>query len=75
MEILKTLSTGLPLTPDVDLEQLAAATKQFTGADLKALLYNAQLEAVHNKTSPCAPQVWGYLKLFSLLVLVRIAPK
>ncbi|XP_011479493.1 peroxisome biogenesis factor 1 isoform X4 [Oryzias latipes] len=56
LEILKALSTGLPLTPDVDLEQLAAATEQFTGADLKALLYNAQLEAVHNKTSPCAPQ-------------------
>uniref|UniRef100_A0A3P9MJV8 Peroxisomal ATPase PEX1 n=1 Tax=Oryzias latipes TaxID=8090 RepID=A0A3P9MJV8_ORYLA len=56
VEILKALSTGLPLTPDVDLEQLAAATEQFTGADLKALLYNAQLEAVHNKTNPCTPQ-------------------
>uniref|UniRef100_A0A8C7Z006 Peroxisomal ATPase PEX1 n=1 Tax=Oryzias sinensis TaxID=183150 RepID=A0A8C7Z006_9TELE len=56
VEILKALSTGLPLTPDVDLEQLAAATEQFTGADLKALLYNAQLEAVYYKTSPCAPQ-------------------
>uniref|UniRef100_A0A3P9HR45 Peroxisomal ATPase PEX1 n=1 Tax=Oryzias latipes TaxID=8090 RepID=A0A3P9HR45_ORYLA len=53
VEILKALSTGLPMTPDVDLEQLAAVTEQFTGADLKALLYNAQLEAVHNKTSPC----------------------
>uniref|UniRef100_A0A8D0AG90 Peroxisomal ATPase PEX1 n=1 Tax=Sander lucioperca TaxID=283035 RepID=A0A8D0AG90_SANLU len=47
-EILKALSTGAALAADVDLDQLAAATEQFTGADLKALLYNAQLEAVHN---------------------------
>lgn len=48
VEILKALSAGIALAADVDLEQLAAATEQFTGADLKALLYNAQLEAVHN---------------------------
>lgn len=51
MEILKALSAGLVLDPDVDLEQLAATTERFTGADLKALLYNAQLEAVHSGTS------------------------
>ncbi|CAN9503985.1 unnamed protein product [Ophioblennius macclurei] len=48
VEILKALSSGVPLAADVDLEQVAAATEQFTGADLKALLYNAQLEAVHS---------------------------
>ncbi|CAJ1084002.1 peroxisome biogenesis factor 1 [Xyrichtys novacula] len=48
VEILKALSVGVTLAPDVDLEQLAAVTEQFTGADLKALLYNAQLEAVHS---------------------------
>lgn len=48
VEILKALSVGLALDADVDLEQLAAATERFTGADLKALLYNAQLEAVHS---------------------------
>ncbi|XP_020487237.2 peroxisome biogenesis factor 1 [Labrus bergylta] len=48
VEILKALSAGVTLGADVDLEQLAAATEQFTGADLKALLYNAQLEVVHN---------------------------
>ncbi|TKS88479.1 Peroxisome biogenesis factor 1 [Collichthys lucidus] len=51
VEILKALSTGITLAADVDLEQLAAAAEQFTGADLKALLYNAQLEAVHNSLS------------------------
>ncbi|XP_007547653.1 peroxisomal ATPase PEX1 isoform X1 [Poecilia formosa] len=50
VEILKALSSGLSLAPDVDLQQLAAVTQQFTGADLKALLYNAQLEAVHNSS-------------------------
>ncbi|XP_059206681.1 peroxisome biogenesis factor 1 [Centropristis striata] len=51
VEILKALSSGMALAADVDLEQLAAATEQFTGADLKALLYNTQLEAVHNRGS------------------------
>lgn len=57
MEILKALSTGVPLAADVDLEQLAAATEQFTGADLKALLYNTQLEAVHNSMGTSTPHV------------------
>ncbi|KAM7384162.1 hypothetical protein PAMA_011487 [Pampus argenteus] len=51
VEILKALSAGVLLAADVDVEQLAAATEQFTGADLKALLYNAQLEAVNNSIS------------------------
>lgn len=57
MEILKALTTGAALATDVDLEQLAAATEQFTGADLKALLYNAQLEAVHNSQGSSTPHV------------------
>ncbi|XP_030003125.1 peroxisomal ATPase PEX1 [Sphaeramia orbicularis] len=55
VEILKALSTGVPMAADVDLEQLAAVTEQFTGADLKALLYNAQLEAVHSSLGTGAP--------------------
>ncbi|XP_075872141.1 peroxisomal ATPase PEX1 isoform X1 [Nelusetta ayraudi] len=55
VEILKALSVGLVLDADVDLEQLAAATEQFTGADLKALLYNAQLEAVHRSMATGSP--------------------
>ncbi|XP_044027197.1 peroxisome biogenesis factor 1 isoform X2 [Siniperca chuatsi] len=55
VEILKALSAGVALAADVDLEQLAAATEQFTGADLKALLYNAQLEAVHNSLGSSTP--------------------
>ena len=54
MEILHALSGGLALAPDVDLRRLAEGTELFTGADLKALLYNAQLEAVHGG-GPQAP--------------------
>ncbi|XP_077363973.1 peroxisomal ATPase PEX1 isoform X2 [Festucalex cinctus] len=47
LAILKVLSNGVHLAPDVDLEELAAWTEGFTGADLKALLYNAQLQALN----------------------------
>ncbi|KAJ0055034.1 hypothetical protein NL108_008767, partial [Boleophthalmus pectinirostris] len=56
LEILTALSSGLSLAADVDLEQLAADTEQFTGADLKALLYNAQLEAIHLSSRGSPPQ-------------------
>ncbi|XP_030908314.2 peroxisomal ATPase PEX1 isoform X3 [Melopsittacus undulatus] len=46
-EILKALSHSLSLADDVNFRDLAAKTEWFTGADLKALLYNAQLEAIH----------------------------
>ncbi|KAK1805042.1 hypothetical protein P4O66_019405 [Electrophorus voltai] len=51
-EILKALTHSVPLADDVDLEQIAVATELFTGADLKALLYNAQLEAIHSGLGP-----------------------
>uniref|UniRef100_A0A8D3DCV9 Peroxisomal ATPase PEX1 n=1 Tax=Scophthalmus maximus TaxID=52904 RepID=A0A8D3DCV9_SCOMX len=57
VEILRALSTGIPLAAGVDLEQLAAGTEQFTGADLKALLYNAQLEAIHNSLDTSTPHL------------------
>ncbi|KAL7830386.1 hypothetical protein SRHO_G00315130 [Serrasalmus rhombeus] len=52
VEILKALTHSVPLATDVDLEQIAVATELFTGADLKALLYNAQLEAIHSSLGP-----------------------
>ncbi|XP_029444729.1 peroxisome biogenesis factor 1 [Rhinatrema bivittatum] len=56
LEILKALSHSLPLTEDVDFPYLASVTEHFTGADLKALLYNAQLEAVHASLLSSLPQ-------------------
>ncbi|XP_062846764.1 peroxisome biogenesis factor 1 isoform X2 [Trichomycterus rosablanca] len=52
LEILKVLTRSVTLASDVDLEQIAVATELFTGADLKALLYNAQLEAIHSSLGP-----------------------
>ncbi|XP_008684453.1 peroxisome biogenesis factor 1 isoform X2 [Ursus maritimus] len=49
LEILNVLSDSLPLADDVDLQHVASATDSFTGADLKALLYNAQLAALHGR--------------------------
>ncbi|XP_062461082.1 peroxisomal ATPase PEX1 isoform X4 [Pezoporus occidentalis] len=55
-EILKALSRSLSLANDVDFQDLAAKTEWFTGADLKALLYNAQLEAIHTNLSSGSTQ-------------------
>ncbi|XP_048161532.1 peroxisome biogenesis factor 1 isoform X1 [Corvus hawaiiensis] len=58
-EILKALSYSLSLANDVDFQDLAAKTEQFTGADLKALLYNAQLEAIHTNLNLGLTQDFG----------------
>ncbi|XP_063042182.1 peroxisomal ATPase PEX1-like [Engraulis encrasicolus] len=59
LEILRALSRHIPLGEDVDLEELAVSTDSFTGADLKALLYNAQLEAIHNSPGASLLQELG----------------
>uniref|UniRef100_A0A8C5JLC9 Peroxisomal ATPase PEX1 n=1 Tax=Junco hyemalis TaxID=40217 RepID=A0A8C5JLC9_JUNHY len=58
-EILKALSHSLSLANDVDFQDVAAKTEQFTGADLKALLYNAQLEAIHTNLNLGLTQDFG----------------
>lgn len=52
LEILTVLSKSLALADDVDLQHVASVTDSFTGADLKALLYNAQLEALQGRLLP-----------------------
>lgn len=37
------------MNKDLDWDSIADATENYTGADLQALLYNAQLEAIHSK--------------------------
>nr|XP_031310746.1 peroxisome biogenesis factor 1 isoform X2 [Camelus dromedarius] len=59
LEILNVLSDSLPLADDVDLQHVASVTDSFTGADLKALLYNAQLEALHGRLLSCGLQDGG----------------
>ncbi|KAM4027111.1 peroxisomal ATPase PEX1 isoform 2-T2 [Anomaloglossus baeobatrachus] len=58
-EILKGLSRLLTLDGDVDFQYISSRTENFTGADLRALLYNAQLEAIHSRLAPSAPQDSG----------------
>ncbi|XP_065178555.1 peroxisomal ATPase PEX1-like [Sycon ciliatum] len=55
VSILQCLATEVKLSADIHLEQLASSTVDFTGADLRALLFNAQLAAVHS----VKPQVTG----------------
>ncbi|XP_009384181.2 peroxisomal ATPase PEX1 isoform X1 [Musa acuminata AAA Group] len=45
--ILKVLSRKLPLASNVNLETIASITEGFSGADLQALLSEAQLASVH----------------------------
>ena len=47
LEILMALSRKMNLAAEVDLRAIAESCENFTGADFKALLYNAQLEAIH----------------------------
>ncbi|XP_043700585.1 peroxisome biogenesis protein 1 isoform X2 [Telopea speciosissima] len=47
VDILTVLSRKLPLASDIDLDAIASMTEGFSGADLQALLSDAQLAAVH----------------------------
>lgn len=37
----------MTLSPEADLDALAQDTEGYSGADLQALVYNAQLEVIH----------------------------
>ncbi|XP_048588701.1 peroxisome biogenesis factor 1 isoform X2 [Nematostella vectensis] len=50
-EVFRALSHDLPLADDIDLDSISDSCHHFTGADIKALLYNSQLEAIHRTTS------------------------
>ncbi|KAL6065431.1 Peroxisome biosynthesis protein pex1 [Balamuthia mandrillaris] len=54
LDILKAISKSLNQAEDVRLNELAEWTEYYTGADLQALMYSAQLEAIHGvlHTSP-----------------------
>jgi peroxin-1 len=59
VQILKAVSRKLRLGPDVQLERLASITDGYTGADLQALLYNAQLEVIHSLIDNDSPDSSG----------------
>ena len=51
LDILQALSRSLLLAQDTDLAAISDTCEHFTGADFKALLYNAQLAAIHRNAS------------------------
>ncbi|XP_045201588.2 peroxisomal ATPase PEX1-like [Mercenaria mercenaria] len=51
LHILKALSSRMSLAENIDFDYFAENCHDFTGADFKALLYNAQLEVIHEFTS------------------------
>ncbi|GIX95535.1 peroxisome biogenesis factor 1 [Caerostris extrusa] len=48
LEILHCLSSKLSMSGNIDFEYIAAETEYFSGADLQALLYTANIEALHD---------------------------
>jgi transitional endoplasmic reticulum ATPase len=50
-EILKILTKSMPLTQDVQLEEVAYSTKGFSGADLVALARESAVNAMRNKST------------------------
>lgn len=51
LDILQALSRSLLLAQDTNLAAISDMSEHFTGADFKALLYNAQLAAIHRNSS------------------------
>eukprot|EP01048_Picozoa_sp_COSAG05_P012655 COSAG05_NODE_1285_length_5279_cov_2.254633_4_plen_129_part_00 len=51
MEILERMGQALNLAPGVSFEGVADKTENYSGADLQAIINNAQLEAVHEVLS------------------------
>ncbi|KAJ3184012.1 Peroxisome biosynthesis protein pex1 [Gaertneriomyces sp. JEL0708] len=47
LEILQTVAKRIKLDEDLDLLEFAEKTDGYSGADLQALIYNANLEAIH----------------------------
>lgn len=65
----------LPLARDVDLDTIAYMTEGFSGADLQALLSDAQLTAVHEHLSNVNSNEPGKMLVITDEVLKSIASK
>ena len=51
LEIIKILTAKMPLAPDVNLQEIAVATQQYTGADIAALCREAAIDAMRRNHS------------------------
>jgi transitional endoplasmic reticulum ATPase len=59
LEIMKILTSSMPLASDVNLEDIAQSTKGFSGADLVALCREAAINAMRNNSTTIAHQDFG----------------
>jgi len=50
LEIIKILTDGMPLSKDVDLDEISVATQNYSGADLASLCREAAVEAMQNNS-------------------------
>ncbi|MDC0159801.1 AAA family ATPase, partial [Candidatus Nitrosopelagicus sp.] len=50
LEIIKILTDSMPLSKNVDLNEIAVATQNYSGADLASLCREAAVEAMQNNT-------------------------
>lgn len=75
VEILTVLSRKLPLASDIDLDAIAQMTEGFSGADLQALLSDAQLAAVHEFLGSADSDESGKMPVITDTLLKSITSK
>ncbi|KAL5977211.1 hypothetical protein ACLOJK_021553 [Asimina triloba] len=75
LDILTVLSRKLPLASNVDLEAIASVTEGFSGADLQALLSDAQLASVHELLESGDGGTTGKKPVISDVLLKSVAAK
>ncbi|URD80161.1 Peroxisome biogenesis factor 1, N-terminal [Musa troglodytarum] len=75
LDILKVLSRKLPLASNVNLETIASITEGFSGADLQALLSEAQLASVHELLDSGNSDNYPKIPVISNQLLMSVASK
>lgn len=75
LDILTVLSRKLPLADDVAMDAIAYMTEGFSGADLQALLSDAQLAAVHEVLATADNKEPGKMPVITDALLKSVASK
>lgn len=70
LAILRSLTREIPLGPDVDLNEIAAATNGYVGADLAALCREAALDAAQRMSKPPYPDHVSWASFQKALAIV-----
>lgn len=75
LDIISVLSRKLPLDSGVNLEIIASMTEGFSGADLQALLSDAQLASVHDLLDSEDNNIAGKMPVITKNLLESVASK